>query len=241
MGALRLDERSVRAVVAAAGQCDEAVSGSGQVPDVLSALAGLVRCDVMFWNAYRLSPRFEELALVPWQGGRTPRRAPHREWLEHLPEHPVMCGRHGRVVAVSDVLSRRQFERSWAYQEAFLPAGVEHEIGVQLSHGADAMSVVVLSRGPGRDFSARDHVVLELLRPHVDAALRRLSSPSPALTRRQVEVMRLVREGLSDGQIARRLAVSEATVGKHLEHVYARAGARSRVQAVALCAAALGD
>ncbi len=103
------------------------------------------------------------------------------------------------------------------------------------------MSVVVLSRGPGRDFSARDHVVLELLRPHVDAALRRLSSPSPALTRRQVEVMRLVREGLSDGQIARRLAVSEATVGKHLEHVYARAGARSRVQAVALCAAALGD
>ncbi len=178
---------------------------------------------------------------MPWQGGRTPRRAPHREWLEHLPEHPVMCGRHGRVVAVSDILSPAQFECSWAYQEAFRPAGLEHEIGVQLSHGNDAMSVVVLSRGPGRDFSARDHLVLELLRPHVDAALRRLRQPPPTLTRRQVEVMLLVLEGLSDAQIARRLCVSEATVGKHLEHVYARTGARTRVQAVSLCTEVLGD
>ncbi len=240
MGVLRLNERDARAVLAAAGQCDDTGQAAG-VPDVLSALAGLVRCDVMFWNAYRLRPRFEELALVPWQGGRKPRRAPHREWLEHLPEHPVMCGRHGRVVAVSDVLSRRQFERSWVYQEAFRPVGLKHEIGVQLSHGTDEMSVVVLSHGPGRDFSARDHLVLELLRPHVDAALRRLRQPPPTLTRRQVEVMLLVREGLSDAQIARRLCVSEATVGKHLEHVYARSGARTRVQAVSLCTEVLGD
>ena len=30
--------------------------------------------------------------------------------------------------------------------------------------------------------------------------------------------------------------IAEATVSKHLEHIYARVGARSRVQALALCA-----
>jgi DNA-binding CsgD family transcriptional regulator len=39
---------------------------------------------------------------------------------------------------------------------------------------------------------------------------------------------------LSNRQIGRRLAVSEATVGKHLEHVYARTGVGNRVQAAAL-------
>jgi two-component system, NarL family, nitrate/nitrite response regulator NarL len=47
--------------------------------------------------------------------------------------------------------------------------------------------------------------------------------------------MALVAEGLSDRQIARRLGLSESTVGKHLEQVYQRTGARSRVQAVRLC------
>jgi DNA-binding CsgD family transcriptional regulator len=35
------------------------------------------------------------------------------------------------------------------------------------------------------------------------------------------------------------MQISEATVEKHLEHIYARTGARSRVQALNICAAAL--
>jgi DNA-binding CsgD family transcriptional regulator len=46
----------------------------------------------------------------------------------------------------------------------------------------------------------------------------------------------LVREGCSDAQIARRLGVTEATVGKHLERIYVRTGARNRAQAVRLTA-----
>lgn len=41
-----------------------------------------------------------------------------------------MSGRHGPVVALSDVVPRREFERTWMYQNAFRPAGVRHEIGV---------------------------------------------------------------------------------------------------------------
>ena len=81
--------------------------------------------------------------------------------------------------------------------------------------------------------------MLRLLRPHLDAALRRLTCPPPRLTRREVDVLRLVRDGLTDAQIARRLPISEETVGKHLQHIYAHSGAQSRVQVLTLCATAL--
>lgn len=42
------------------------------------------------------------------------------------------------------------------------------------------------------------------------------------LTRREVDVVRLVAEGLTNRQIARRLVVSEATVKTHLNHVLSK-------------------
>jgi DNA-binding NarL/FixJ family response regulator len=42
------------------------------------------------------------------------------------------------------------------------------------------------------------------------------------LTRREIDVVRLVAEGLSNQQIARRLVLSEATVKTHLNHVLAK-------------------
>lgn len=45
---------------------------------------------------------------------------------------------------------------------------------------------------------------------------------SDGLTRREVDVVRLVAEGLSNQQIARRLVVSEATVKTHLNHVLSK-------------------
>ena len=59
--------------------------------------------------------------------------------------------------------------------------------------------------------------------------------PALRLTSREREVLQLVREGLTNRQIGRSLSVAEATVAKHLEHIYARTGARSRAHAVALC------
>jgi DNA-binding CsgD family transcriptional regulator len=91
--------------------------------------------------------------------------------------------------------------------------------------------------GPGRGFDERDQLLLRLLRPHVDAAVRRLSAPR--LTERQGQVLRLVRDGYSDAQIARRLGVAEATIGKHLERSYVRTGARNRAQVVRLTAGLL--
>lgn len=198
-----LSAARLRRVLDAAGECSHVQA----LPTVLEALAGVVACDVLFWNGFRLHP-LRELAVVA-QHGHEPARAPLEGWVRHLPEHPVMSGRHGPVVSVSDVLSPRAFERTWMYQNAFHPAGVRHEIGVELSHPSDGMSIVVLSRTGPRDFDDQDHLCLELLRPHLDAAVRRSLVARPTLTRRQIDVLRLVRDGCTDAQVARRTGLAE--------------------------------
>ncbi|HEU5006611.1 MAG TPA: response regulator transcription factor [Jatrophihabitantaceae bacterium] len=53
------------------------------------------------------------------------------------------------------------------------------------------------------------------------------------LTRREVDVVRLVAEGLTNRQIARRLVVSEATVKTHLNHVLSKLDVDGRPALVA--------
>jgi DNA-binding NarL/FixJ family response regulator len=59
----------------------------------------------------------------------------------------------------------------------------------------------------------------------------RAGSSQPQLTSRETEVLQLVREGLTNKQIARRLAISERTVKAHLTSAFARIGVADRTQA----------
>lgn len=72
----------------------------------------------------------------------------------------------------------------------------------------------------------------------VQALLARSPVPSAAgtdeagLTPREVEVVRLIAEGLSNAQIARRLVVSMATVKTHVNHLLAKTACRDRAALV---------
>jgi ATP/maltotriose-dependent transcriptional regulator MalT len=65
---------------------------------------------------------------------------------------------------------------------------------------------------------------------------RRASAKRAGLTLREVEVLSLVAEGMSNRKIAERLVVSEHTIHRHMANIYARLGVSSRAAAVALAA-----
>jgi DNA-binding NarL/FixJ family response regulator len=57
--------------------------------------------------------------------------------------------------------------------------------------------------------------------------------PPDGLTRRELEVLALMGEGLSNREIASQLYLSEATVKTHVNRIFAKTGSRDRAQAVA--------
>jgi DNA-binding NarL/FixJ family response regulator len=61
----------------------------------------------------------------------------------------------------------------------------------------------------------------------------RTEGPNAVLTRREVEVLQMLANGVSSGDVATKLFISGKTVKNHLAHIYSKLGATSRTQAVA--------
>lgn len=64
------------------------------------------------------------------------------------------------------------------------------------------------------------------------ALRRRAQSPGPLLTRRESEVLNLLKDGLSVHEVSRRLFLSDSTVKTHVAKVYDKLGASNRAQAI---------
>lgn len=132
----------------------------------------------------------------------------------------------------------------------------ETEIVVLTTH-ADDDSILDALRAGARGYLTKDAGIVEIARavhaaadhqavldPVVQARLiaaagagavrrpvPRASLPDD-LTPREAEVLSLIARGLSNAEIAATLVVSDATVKTHINHVFAKIGARDRAQAV---------
>ena len=87
------------------------------------------------------------------------------------------------------------------------------------------------------DYLVKPFVADELV-ARVRSVLRRSSATVPAglasLTKRELEVLRLLAGGRSQREIAAELVLSPRTVGTHIEHILEKLSVRSRSQAIAL-------
>jgi DNA-binding NarL/FixJ family response regulator len=100
-----------------------------------------------------------------------------------------------------------------------------------LTKDADAESIAQALRSAAAGLSIVDAGLQERLVASVTTS-RPPERPADGLTPREVEVLQLVAAGLSNGEIARHLVVSEATVKTHVNHLFAKLGLRDRAQAV---------
>jgi DNA-binding CsgD family transcriptional regulator len=116
-----------------------------------------------------------------------------------------------------------------AYRERFGLGDIFVELRARLSEEAFA-----------DEFAAGSQLRLDDLRtiPHpqgptpISATPPAVSAPGESLTAREIEVLRLLAQDLSNPQIAERLVVSRRTVDAHLRSIYDKLGVKSRDAAI---------
>jgi DNA-binding NarL/FixJ family response regulator len=78
-----------------------------------------------------------------------------------------------------------------------------------------------------------DSVLVSVSRQTFDQMdVNRNTKANSLLTKREIEVLELTAEALSNAQIGSRLKITEATVKRHLTNIYAKLNATSRIDAI---------
>ena len=233
-------------------QLDGGVARAEHVAVVARTLSDLLHADFIGRVA---------LDLGGWSGGRSAEVDRHpqggrpgsdvaRQLLSLAEGHPVVrsyrADRSRGIPAprrLSDVATRAELLRSPAYVEMLRPGGAEHQLTVLTTRTPTGGRAWTVNRS-GADFTDQEleaacavQPVLVLLdrmigaevaaRPDGTAAVQRLG-----LTGRELQVLQHVSTGLTADTIARRLAISERTVRKHLENVYRKLDCHDRLVAV---------
>jgi DNA-binding CsgD family transcriptional regulator len=116
--------------------------------------------------------------------------------------------------------------------------------GAVVAAGA-ALRAVLTERAIRAAYAHEEGLLAELLKLGVRGYLRRSAGarapvaaapPAPqttaALSGRELEIVRLAAEAMSNSQIGSRLSLTEATVKRHLHNVFRKLGAVSRLDAV---------
>jgi DNA-binding CsgD family transcriptional regulator len=154
-------------------------------------------------------------------------------------------------------------ERSRRYRELIRPLGLHGELRGAFVAGAAGWGAVGLLREPrAPDFSPHDAVFLRDVSGYIAHGIRttlllrsaarvreltdeafgqRRAVSEPAarpgrLSARELEVVRLMAEGLSNAQIAKRLVVSEFTVKRHVANILTKLDLPTRAAAAAYAA-----
>ncbi|MDA8170679.1 MAG: LuxR C-terminal-related transcriptional regulator [Nitrospiraceae bacterium] len=138
---------------------------------LIRALPRLFSCDIYSYN--EVNPERQRLSVV-----MDPDIIPAanlRIFEKYMNQHPLINHYRqtgdGRALKISDFLGRRRFHRLDLYNEYYRVHKIESQLAVVMPAPAPLVVGVVLNRS-GHDFSERERLRLEILRPHLAAAYR---------------------------------------------------------------------
>ena len=150
------------------------------------------------------------------------------------------------LLEASASLARQIQEEQNGVEPSFLPAwvlalqGNDAETGVQAlerlvqSRKGDDSEALVSGLAEGGGVAAQRRALMPKLTSRtlelVPAPMASVGS-SAGLSAREVEVLRLVAQGLTDAQVAEQLVISPRTVNWHLSAIYSKLGVSSRAAA----------
>jgi DNA-binding CsgD family transcriptional regulator len=238
-----VSERDLRTLLGIVSDDRSDIPAEGLPPSLLAELTDQIRCDVLSFfglDSIQRSGWIDQEYPAGYDYGEEIPDEVHWAHFWDCPvcSYPDLSGDLRSVTKISDFYSARQWRSCGMYSDYVklwqhnlllcLPAGPGRAVPTRSVR-------LCFWRGSGPDFSERDRALLTLLRPHLDQAYRdieRRRGGSPRLTPRQWQLLGLVAAGHTNAQIGRRLGVTEGTVRKHLENVYARLQVSSRTAAV---------
>ena len=163
-----------------------------------------------------------------------------------------------RPYRFSDIVSVEEFHALALYREFYAEIGLEHQIAFVVKVSTDSYVGIALSRRR-QDFTDAERKLLDRARPFLIqiyrnalafGAVTERAGPDPpmigcllerGLTGREAAVLSAVAHGSSNADVASALAVSERTVGKHLQHCYRKLGVPNRSAAAALAWTLVGE
>ena len=161
-------------------------------------------------------------------------------YMPYWPLHDARLSGLPLAAKFSDFVSDRAKRHNPWYTEVMQPRSQEHECKLLLPDPAadldcNARGFFFVRERGRKDFDERDRAVLTVLRSQL-AAIRdrweRRRRP-PGLTAREAEIAQLLRQGLTNQEIADRLVISTGTVRTHLENMFDKLGVHTRTAAVA--------
>jgi DNA-binding NarL/FixJ family response regulator len=90
----------------------------------------------------------------------------------------------------------------------------------------------VISGQAAIDPAVQHHLIQAIVSSSAQEDAAKVANLPDGLTAREAEVLSLIARGLTNGEIAERLFVNESTVKTHINHLFAKIGARDRAYAM---------
>jgi DNA-binding NarL/FixJ family response regulator len=154
-------------------------------------------------------------------------------------EHPDVVLMDLNMPRVDGVEATKQIRTRFPATQVVVLTTYEDDESVLRALRAGAIGY--LTKNASRDDIRRALEAASVGHAHLDpaahaAVLERAAAPAEPpddLTPRELEVLKLIADGLSNKEIAARLYLGEATVKTHVNRIFAKTGSRDRAQAVA--------